>query len=123
MDQREGDGWRLARDCSRGKYSYLIGGESWAFELTEKEWKALASLIDELVREHERLSEQLLPDESITLELQKEFWWGTLVGGKSAWSLKFIMEGNSHISRSLEAFWPDNVAQEIALEMRKMWAS
>ncbi|MFL0731274.1 MAG: DUF1818 family protein, partial [Prochlorococcus sp.] len=45
MIQKEGAGWRLARDPARTAFPVLIGGESWAVELTQAEWKLLMALI------------------------------------------------------------------------------
>ena len=48
MILQEGPGWRLARDPSRGEFSILVGGEGWAFELTEPEWNDLVALLSTL---------------------------------------------------------------------------
>ena len=60
MVQQEGPGWRLSRDISRNPFPVLIGGENWAFELTEYEWTILAPLIGELLDEHQITHEQLV---------------------------------------------------------------
>ena len=64
MIQQEGPGWRLARDTSRTSFPIMIGGDVWAFELTEKEWTSLIPLINELINQHKILESQLMKEES-----------------------------------------------------------
>ena len=45
MIQQAGDGWRVSHDPSRGEFCVLVGGERWAFELTEPEWRDLVDLV------------------------------------------------------------------------------
>ena len=60
MIQKEGPGWRLARDPSRTAYPVLIGGESWAIEVTEFEWNCLVSLLEDLLEEYNKFSWNLI---------------------------------------------------------------
>ncbi len=123
MFEQEGPGWRLARDTSRMPFPVLIGGESWAIELTENEWKTLFSLVEELADQHLALVNQLMPEEAVSLEIEREFWWACLDGDKQAWSLKLILQGNGEGFRGVEAFWPIPAAQSIATAMRNLWDS
>ncbi len=123
MVQQEGPGWRLSRDISRNPFPVLIGGENWAFELTEYEWTILAPLIGELLDEHQRLESQLMPEESISLEIERNPWWACIEGDRNSWSLKVVLEGALDGSRSVEGFWPGPASQAIALAMRTMWDS
>ena len=68
MIQQEGPGWRFARDPSRAEYQCLIGGESWAFELTDPEWRDLVGLLSALEHQHRSLADPLMEEESIVLE-------------------------------------------------------
>ena len=72
MIQQEGPGWRLARDLSRNGFPFLIGGEFWAVELTETEVTGLHALLVELVHQHSLIRDQLMEEESITLELEQQ---------------------------------------------------
>ena len=123
MIQQEGPGWRLARDSSRTGFPVIIGGESWALELTEQEWTVLVPVICELIDEHTSLKNQLMPDESISLELERQPWWGCIDGDKDSWSLKLVLEGDGNHIRGIEAYWPKPSAQAIAFAMRTMWDS
>ncbi len=84
MIQKEGAGWRLARDPARTAFPVLIGGESWAVELTQAEWKLLMALIVELTDQHQQLVTQLLAEESVCLEMERQSWWACLDGDRHA---------------------------------------
>ena len=91
MIQQEGDGWRVSHDPSRGEFCVLIGGERWAFELTEPEWRDLVDLVATLEQQHRGLVDQLMPEESIELELDRGVWWGCLSGDRSQWELRILL--------------------------------
>ncbi len=120
MIQHEGPGWRVARDSSRGYFSVIIGGEGWAFELNEKEWISLTSLVEELIDQHKKLQSQLMPEEAICLEIGRESWWGCLEGNRELWSLQLVLEGSDQYLRGFEAFWPIPAAQSITSAMKTM---
>ena len=123
MIQQEGPGWRLARDSSRSNFSIMIGGEGWAFELNEKEWITLTSLIYELIDQHKQLESQLMPEEAICLEIGRDSWWVCLEGNREAWSLQLVLESSENHARGFEAFWPFPAAQSVALAMSTIWDS
>ena len=91
MVQQEGPGWRLARDPSRGAYPVLIGGEGWAIELTESEWRDLGDLVSDLDLQHRELVDQLMEEEAIELELERGVWWGCLSGDRHTWTLTVLL--------------------------------
>ncbi len=121
MIQEKGPGWRLSRDPDRGKFCVLIAGENWAFELTEDEGSVLASLVNALFEQHVELQDQLMAEESISLEMEKDCWWGCLDGDRDTWSLQLVLSGGIEGSRGLEVAWSAPVAQQVATAMRKMW--
>ena len=123
MIQHEGPGWRLARDSSREKFSVVIGGDGWAFELTEQEWVELMTLINDLVIQHKGLENKLMPEEKICLELERLPWWGCLDGDRECWTLRLVYESNAGLDRGFEASWPIPAAQSITYAMRTMWNS
>ncbi|ABX09479.1 DUF1818 family protein [Prochlorococcus marinus] len=126
MIEHEGPGWRLAWDPSKKNYPFLIGGENWAFEVSEREWKILVQIINELIDQHQSLKNQLMPEESISLELERTPCWACIEGNKNSWSLKLILEGDDsdgYQSRSVEMYWPIPIAQMITAGLRKMWDS
>ncbi len=123
MFQEEGPGWRLVRDSSRSNFPILIGGEGWAFELTEDEGYLLAQVIFELSSQHQKLQDQLMPEETIRLEMERQPWWGCLDGDKDCWSLQVICQHNGSDLRAIEAQWPAPAAESISKAMRMMWDS
>ena len=122
MIQNEGPGWRLARDESKKTFPVLIGGEGWAFELRDCEWRSLVPLVRDLSDEHKKLEDQLMPEETLCLEIEREPWWGCLSGDRSTWDLRIILEANEGF-RGVEGYWPFPAAQAIASAMRTMWDS
>ena len=111
MIQQEGPGWRLARDLSRNGFPFLIGGEFCAVELTETEVKGLHALLVELVHQHTLIRDQLMEEESITLELEQQEWWGCLDGTRDRWGLQVVLQGSGMNRRGLEGAWPAPAAQ------------
>ena len=123
MIQQEGPGWRLALDPSRPQFSVLIGGEHWALELMEHEACALASLTNDLTDQHQAICDQLMAEESISLELERSGWWACLEGDRSRWSLRVMRSGEHDQARGMEFCWPDPAARAIAGAMRTLWDS
>lgn len=121
MIQEEGPGWRLARDFSRDGFPFLIGGESWAVELTEMEVKGLQALLVELDHQHTLICDQLMEEESITLELEQQEWWGCLDGTRDHWGLRVVLQGKGMQSRGLEGAWPAPAAQAFLAALRTVW--
>ena len=119
MIQQEGPGWRLARDLSRNGFPFLIGGEFWAAELTEMEVKGLHALLVELVHQHSLIRDQLMEEESITLELEQQEWWGCLDGTRDHWGLQVVLQGSAmQRRRGLEGAWPAPAAQAFLAALR-----
>ena len=121
MIEHEGPGWRVARDSSRSRFPVMFGGDGWALELTEEEWISLIPLIDELINQHKKLENQLMPEESICLEIERKPWWGFLEGDRNTWSLKLVFEEEETSARGFEAYWPIPAAQSITSAMRAIW--
>mgnify|MGYP001374934854 CR=1 FL=1 len=110
-------------DLSREPFPFLLGGNGWAIELTKAEWLSLVPVVDEVIDQHEKLKPQLLPDESISLDLEREPWVVSLKGDKHKWSIQLILLEDQIKLRSFEVSWPSPVAQTLTKEMRRMWES
>ena len=80
----------------------------------QSEAGALASLISDLVDNHAALQGQLMAEEEITLELDRNPWWGCLEGDCHAWSLRLILSSANSESRGVEVFWPAPAAAAAA---------
>ena len=123
MIKKEGPGWRIIRDTSRGNFSTLIGGETWAIELTQSEWEVLITVVLELSNQYKGVKDQLMGEEDITLELGRCPWLGILKGDQSGWNLKLILNNDGLLNRGAEVFWPRNVTMSVTKAMRTMWDS
>ena len=115
-------GWRLLKDFKKGKFCFLIGVDNWSIELQKSEFYSLYLL---LLRVNEQLlviKDQLMDEESITLELEKPPWYIQLEGKKNEWSLRFVFESQDQ-TRSFEMYWPIPIAQNLFYEIKNMWES
>tara|TARA_B100000965_G_scaffold171073_1_gene142826 strand:- start:15 stop:395 length:381 start_codon:yes stop_codon:yes gene_type:complete len=119
----EGPGWRIFRDSSRHNFSTLIGGESWAIELTQLEWETLLKVVIDLSDQYKEMKEQLMGDEDITLEMEANPWFAILKGDQNGWNLKLILDSCNSLNRGAEVSWPRHVTFHVANAMRKMWDS
>ena len=114
--------WRLLRDYKKGKFCFLIGVDNWSIELQESEFNSLCLL---LLRINEQLLDiynELMDEESITLELEQLPWYIELKGKKDEWSLRFVFESQDQ-TRSFEMYWPIPIAQNLFYEIKNMWES
>ena len=123
MIKKEGPGWRIIRDLSRDNFSTLIGGQSWAIELNQYEWKTLVKVVIDLSDQYKDIKEQLMGDEDITLEMESNPWLAILKGDQHGWNLKLILDSPDSLNRGAEVYWPRNVTCHLVKAMRIMWYS
>ena len=114
--------WRLLRDFKKGRFCYLIGIDNWSIELQKSEFSSLYFLLLEINKQLLDIKNQLMDEESITLELEKLPWFVELEGKKDEWSLRFIFESQDQ-TRSFEMYWPIQIAESLFYEIKKMWES
>jgi len=119
IDQK---GWRLLKDFKKGKYCFLIGVDNWSIELQKSEFYSLYLLLLRINEQLLVIKDQLMDEESITLELEKLPWYIQLEGKKNEWSLRFVFESQDQ-NRSFEMYWPIPIAQNLFYEIKKMWES
>ena len=123
MIQKEGPGWRLARDPLHKHFPVLIGGEDWAIELNKSEWESLVEVVIELCDQYKLVKEQLMGDEDITLELERRPWLAILNGDQYGWNLRLILSASGLFNRGAEVYWPRHVTNNVVNAMRSMWDS
>ena len=114
--------WRLLKDFKKGKFCFLIGVDNWSIELQKSEFYSLSLL---LLRINEHLlviKDELMDEESISLELEQLPWYIQLEGKKNVWSLRFVFESQDQ-TRSFEMYWPIPIAQNLFYEIKNMWES
>ena len=114
--------WRLFRNFKKGKFCFLIGVDNWSIELQKSEFYSLYLLLLKINEQLLVTKDQLMDEESITLELEKLPWYIQLEGKKNEWSLRFVFESQEQ-TRSFEMFWPIPLAQNLFYEIKNMWES
>ena len=114
--------WRLLRDLKKGKFCFLIRVDNWSIELQKNEFKSLYILLLRINEQLLGIKDELLEEESISLELEQLPWYIELEGRKNEWSLRFVFESQDQ-TRSFEMYWPIPIAQNLFYEIKKMWES
>jgi len=114
--------WRLYKDFKKGKFCFLIGVDNWSIELQKNEFYSLYLLLLRINQQLLGIKDQLMDEESITLELEQLPWYIELKGNKNEWSLRFVFESQDQ-TRSFEMYWPIPIAQNLYYEIVKMWES
>ena len=114
--------WRLLKNFKRGKFCFLIGIDNWSIELQKSEFHSLYLLLLRIEGQLLNIKNELMDEESITLELEQLPWYIELEGKKNEWSLRFVFESQEQ-TRSFEMYWPIPIAQNLFFEIKKMWES
>ena len=114
--------WRLLKDFKKGKFCFLIGVDNWSIELQKSEFDSLYFLLLKINEQLVDIKNELMDEESISLELEKLPWYIELEGKKNEWSLRFVFESQDQ-TRSFEMYWPIQIAQNLFCEIKKMWES
>ena len=114
--------WRLLKDFKKGKFCFLIGVDNWSIELQKSEFNSLYFLLLKINKQLSDIEDELMDEESITLELEQLPWYIDLEGKKNEWSLRFVFESQDQ-TRSFEMYWPIPIAQNLFYEIKKMWES
>jgi len=113
---------RVLRDFKKGKYCFLIGVDNWSIELQKSEFYSLYLLLLRINEQLLVIKDQLMDEESISLELENLPWYIQLEGKKNEWSLRFVFESQDQ-TRSFEMYWPIPIAQNLFYEIKNMWES
>ncbi len=114
--------WRLLKDFKKGKFCYLIGVDNWSIELQKSEFHSLYLLLLKINKQLLGIKNELMEEESISLELENLPWYIELGGKKNEWSLRFVFESQDQ-TRSFEMYWPIPIAQNLFYEIQNMWES
>ena len=120
MIEREGEGWRIAWDGDRQPFVVLIGGAGWATELSRVEAEALRDALADLLAQHAALVDQLMAEESISLELERDPWWLTIDGDRREWSLQ-VMLSPPPGQRAFEGSWPHPASRGFSQALQQLY--
>ena len=114
--------WKLLKDFKKGKFCFLIGIDNWSIELQKSEFYSLYLLLLGINKQLLGIKNELMDEESITLELEQLPWYIELEGKKNEWSLRFVFDSQDQ-TRSFEMYWPIQLAQNLFYEIKQMWES
>lgn len=120
MIEREGEGWRIAWDGDRQPFAVLIGGAGWATELSRVEAEALRDALADLLAQHAALVDQLMAEESISLELERDPWWLAIDGDRREWSLQ-VMLSPPPGQRAFEGSWPHPASRGFSQALQQLY--
>ena len=120
MIEREGEGWRIAWDGDRQPFAVLIGGAGWATELSRVEAEALRDALADLLAQHAAVVDQLMAEESISLELERDPWWLTIDGDRREWSLQ-VMLSPPPGQRAFEGSWPHPASRGFSQALQQLY--
>jgi hypothetical protein len=124
----EAEGWRLVVDPLKSPYCVLVGGRSWAAELTADEARALRRGLGRLQEEHRAAASMLMEEEIIELEIEIQLLptqgasitdgsgeragglWIGLEGNRDSWEIRFVLTPSGSGRRGIEGGWPAGVS-------------
>ena len=108
---KSGSGWRLGWHLEAQPYRGLVGGEDWAFELTEEEWRDFCRLLAQLAETMSQMAAELMEEERIACEVESDRLWMEAEGFPHAYELRLILNSG----RRCEGNWsPDAVRELVA---------
>lgn len=99
---KSGTGWRIGWNPEAAKFKGLVGGDDWAFELTEAELNDFFRLLAQLAGTMSHMASELMDEEKIACEAESDLLWMEVEGYPHAYSLHFIINSD----RQCEGTWP-----------------
>ena len=97
----------------------LIGGDGWAAELSEAEAFGLRDGLRDLIDQHRQLIDQLMAEEAVELELEREGWWICLDGDRQGWSLRVMLSPELG-QRAIEGSWTREAASGFSAALSQL---
>ena len=122
MPEPEEKNFKVSKDSKKGKYCFLIRVNNWAIEFQKSEFALLYGLLLKINKQVDEISDQLMEEELINLEIEQLPWYIELEGNKNDWSLRLVFESQEK-TRSFEMYWPIPIAKNLFYEIKKMWES
>jgi hypothetical protein len=89
---QEGDGWRIGWDERAPHYPGLLGGATWAMELTASEFQDVCRLAQQLAQQMQAMADLLMGGETLTCDAESEQVWVEVTGFPQAFALRFILQ-------------------------------
>ena len=97
----------------------LIGGADWAVELTAVEATSLLAGLLSLLEQLGAIADQLMEEELISLELERDGWWLGLDGNPGHWHLRCILIPTPGL-RGGEGAWAPGAGLELARALESL---
>ena len=119
---KEEKNWRIIKDLKKEKYCFLIGVNNWSIELQKSEFSSLYFALIKIHKQLLNISDHLLEEECINLEIEQLPWYIELEGKKNEWNLRLVFESQEN-TRSFEMYWPIPLAETLFYEIKNMWES
>ena len=106
---KQGAGWRLGWDADALEFKGLVGGDEWAFELTEPELDDFCRLVNQLVQTMHHIAAEIMDEEKISCEAESDSIWLEAEGYPHAYSFRLMLL----TGRRGEGFWPADVVPDL----------
>lgn len=88
-------------------------------ELTRSEAEALRDGVVALASQHAALVDQLMAEEAITLEWERDPWWIALEGDRSGWALQVVLTPPAGV-RAIEGAWCAAATQGLLAALQQL---
>lgn len=98
----EGAGWRIGWDPTAQDYPGLVGGETWAMELTGPEFADFCRLTQELAQAMADMETLVMAEERLSLEAESDRLYLAAEGFPHSYDLAIILNQG----RRGEGYWP-----------------
>lgn len=106
---KTGRGWRLGWNPQAPEFQGLVGGDTWAVELTQAEFDDFCRLLGELADTMSQMAVELMDEEKIACEAESDRLWMQVEGYEAAYTVQLIL----NTGRRAEGSWPVEVVAEL----------
>lgn len=113
---KEGAGWRIGWDDTASCYKGLLGGATWALELTADEFQDFCRLARQLADTLRAMAPELMAEERITCEAESDGIWLEVEGFPEAYTLRFILT----TGRQGEGQWDAAATREVIMALGQL---
>ena len=79
----------------------------------------MRAAVADLVEQHAALVDQLMAEESISLELERAPWWLAIEGDRAAWGLQLVLSPAPG-QRAFEGGWPAPASQAFSAALQQL---
>jgi hypothetical protein len=98
---KTGRGWRLGWNPEATEFQGLVGGDTWAVELTQGEFDDFCRLLGQLAETMTQMAQELMDEEKIACEVESDWLWMQVEGYPHAYTVQFIL----NTGRRAEGSW------------------